>query len=202
MSVSTISIDRFGITAGLTFFVLFFFFLGGGGGGQMWRRNDVIIERRLSSTSFCGKTLCFVPPKIESILRMFQRQSRSYPETVNIHLLCGKIPCDGVHRHQKARVWPCGYQVFTGIQRQRHVRYEYRYRYLQVTLSEDWRWPVGTVYGFGSRGLCFVFTTATRCAWENNNFDINTRSNNAFKEKDPSLVYLFIFFIYNHASIC
>ena len=58
------------------------------------------------------------------------------------------------------------------------------------------------VYGFGSRGLCFVFTTATRCAWENNNFDINTRSNNAFKEKDPSLVYLFIFFIYNHASIC
>ena len=50
-------------------------------GGQMWRRNDVIMKRRLSLTSFCGKTLCFVPPR--RTLRMYQRQSRSYPETVN-----------------------------------------------------------------------------------------------------------------------
>ena len=54
----------------------------------------------------------------------------------------------------------------------------------------------------GSRGICFVFTAATRCAWENNKFDINTRSNNAFKEKDLSLVYLFIFsFIIMHPSV-
>ena len=32
----------------------------------------------------------------------------------NIYLLCGKIPCDDVHRHQKARVCPCGYHFFTG----------------------------------------------------------------------------------------
>ena len=68
---SSSPIDRFGITAGLAFC-----------GGQMWRRNDVIMKRWLSLMSFCGKTLCFVPPR--HILRMYQRQSRSYPETVNI----------------------------------------------------------------------------------------------------------------------
>ena len=47
-------------------------------------------------------------------------------------------------------------------------------------------------------------TPATRCAWENNNFDIeiNTRNNNSVKEKDPSLVYLFICsFIIMHPSV-
>ena len=48
----------------------------------MWHRNDVIIEQVLSLPSFCGKT-CFVPPR--RILRMYQCQSRSYPETVNWH---------------------------------------------------------------------------------------------------------------------
>ena len=39
------------------------------------------MKRQLSLTSFCGKRLCFVP--LRRILRMYQRQSRSYPETVN-----------------------------------------------------------------------------------------------------------------------
>ena len=42
-------IERFGITAGLRFW------------GKMSRQNDVIMKQRLSLTSFCRKTLCFVP---------------------------------------------------------------------------------------------------------------------------------------------
>ena len=90
---------------------------------------------------------------------------------------------------------PCGYHVFTGS----GTCATNTGTDIQVTLSGD---IVYADYGFVSRGLCFVFTTATRCAWENNNFDINTRSNNAFKEKDPSLVYLFIFsFIIMHPYV-
>ena len=41
----------------------------------------IIMKWRLSLTLFCWKKLCFVPPR--RILRMYQRQSHSYPETVN-----------------------------------------------------------------------------------------------------------------------
>ena len=33
---------------------------------------------------------------------------------------CGKIPCDGVRRHQKARVCPCGSRAFTCNKKQWH----------------------------------------------------------------------------------
>ena len=93
-------------------------------------------------------------------------------------------------------------RVFDSVVRCGQVRYEYMYRYSIYRSLYRGTDASASVYGFGSRGFCFVFTTATRCAWENNNFDINTRSNNAFKEKDPSLVYLFIFsFIIIHPSV-
>ena len=56
---SNTGIDRFGITAGLTFW----------GGGQMWYRNDVIMKWWLSLTSKRSKMTCFVRPRRP--LRMF-----------------------------------------------------------------------------------------------------------------------------------
>ena len=116
----------------------------------------------------------------------------------NIYLLYGKIPCDGVHRHQKARVCPCGNHVFTGYGTCATNTGTGIYRSLcrgtdpsaQSMASGHVVFVLFLQQRPGVRGKITIMTF------------MNSRSNNAFNEKDQSLVYLFIFsFITMHRSV-
>ena len=122
----------------------------------------------------------------------------------NIYLLCGKIPCDGVHRHQKARVCPCGYHVFTDIKRQWHHSGTcvtntgtgiYRSLCRGTDPSAQYMAKGHVVFVLflqqrpGARGKITILTSTPEATM-------------LFNEKDPSLVYLFIFsFIIMHPSV-